>query len=135
MKWDIPVAINNINFAKKIFDDKPTLVINPCASICANNWRNWQVNRYAEVIDYAADTYGLTTVLTGGSTKQELAFGEAIAAQSCSLVTNMIGQTTLKQLQAMLSAAKIVITPNTGPAHNAAAADAPVIGLYASSNP
>ena len=135
MKWDIPVSTDDIAFAKKVIDGKPTLVINPCTSDRSNNWRNWEIKRYAEVIDYAAETYGLHTVLTGGSTKKELELGEAIATQSSTLVTNMIGQSTLKQLQALLSMAKVVIAPDTGPAHIAAATGVPVIGLYASSNP
>ena len=135
MKWDIPVSTDDIAFAKKVIDGKPTLVINPCTSERTNNWRNWEIKRYADVIDYAAETYGLHTVLTGGSAKKELELGEAIAIQSSTLVTNMIGQSTLKQLQALLSMAEVVIAPDTGPVHIAAATGVPVIGLYASSNP
>jgi len=135
MKWDIPVSEEDTAFAQKIFNGKPTLVINPCTSVRANNWRNWDIKRYAEVIDYAAITYGLNTILTGGPATEEREFGEAIAALTNNPVTNMIGKSTLKQLQAILAAAKLVIAPDTGPAHMAAATGVPVIGLYASSNP
>ena len=46
-----------------------------------------------------------------------------------------IGATTLKQLFAVISAADLVICPDSGPAHMATAAGRRVIGLYSSSNP
>lgn len=135
MQWNIPVSEHDVRFARQTLDDKPTLVINPCTSVRANNWRNWAVSRYAEVIDYAVNTYDLNIVLTGGPASEERDFGEAIAKQAKSPVCNMIGCSTLKQLQAILAAARVVIAPDTGPAHMAAATGVPVIGLYASSNP
>ena len=135
MQWDIPVSEDDIAFAQKTLDGKPTLVINPCTSVRANNWRNWRPERYARVIDYAAETYGLNTVLTGGPATEEREFGETIIAQTTTPVNNMIGRSSLKQLQAILGTAHVVIAPDTGPAHMAAATGVPVIGLYASSNP
>ena len=70
-----------------------------------------------------------------GPAKEERAFGEAIAEQAHTTVNNLIGKSSLKQLQAVLGAAHVVIAPDTGPAHMAAATGVPVIGLYASSNP
>ena len=134
-RWDIPVSEKDMAFAKHALGDKPALVINPCTSVRANNWRNWDIDRYAELIDYAADKYGLNTVLTGGPAIEERAFGEAVADKARAPVNNLIGKSSLKQLQAILSSAHIVIAPDTGPAHMAAATGVPVIGLYASSNP
>ncbi len=133
--WNIPLSSEDIAFAQKTLGDKATLVINPCTSVRANNWRNWKVERYASVIDYAAETYNLNIVLTGGPAPEEREFGEAIAAQTNQTVNNMIGRSSLKQLQAILASARVVIAPDTGPAHMAAATGVPVIGLYASSNP
>ena len=135
MRWDIPVAESDIAFARQAFGNKPTLVINPCTSVRANNWRNWGIDRYAAVVDYAAGNHGLNIVLTGGPAKQERAFGEAIAKKASAPVNNLIGKSSLKQLQAILGQARAVIAPDTGPAHMAAATGVPVIGLYASSNP
>ena len=135
MQWNIPVSKDDSAFARQALSGKPTLVINPCTSVRANNWRNWGIKRYAAVIDYAANTYNLNVVLTGGPAKEERAFGEAIAEQTHTTVNNLIGKSSLKQLQAILGAAHVVIAPDTGPAHMAAATGVPVIGLYASSNP
>jgi len=135
LRWDIPVSEEDIKFAQQSLDNKPTLVINPCTSVRANNWRNWDIKRYATVIDYAAVNYDLNIILTGGPSKEERAFGEAITDLAHTQVNNLIGKSSLNQLQAILAAARVVIAPDTGPAHMAAAAGVPVIGLYASSNP
>lgn len=134
-QWNIPLSNADIEFAKLSLDNKPTLVINPCTSVRANNWRNWDIERYAIVIDYAVANYNLNIVLTGGPSPEEREFGEAINERALSQVNNLIGKSTLKQLQALLNEARVVISPDTGPAHMAAASDTPVIGLYASSNP
>lgn len=135
LRWDIPVSEKDVEFAQQSLGGKATLVINPCTSVRANNWRNWDIERYATVIDYAAVNYDLNIVLTGGPAKEERAFGEAIADLAHTKVNNLIGKSSLKELQAILAAARVVIAPDTGPAHMAAAAGVPVIGLYASSNP
>ena len=48
---------------------------------------------------------------------------------------NLVGQTSLKQLYALLADADLVIAPDSGPVHMATAAGTRVIGLYATSNP
>ena len=135
LRWDIPLSDDDLAFAHKALGDRPSLVINPCSSIRANNWRNWDIERYANTIDYAAVNYDLAIILTGGPASEEREFGEKIISLSNSPVTNLIGKTSLKQLQAILASARVVIAPDTGPAHMAAATGVPVIGLYASSNP
>jgi len=40
MQWDIPISDDDIAFARKTLNSKLTLVINPCTSVRANNWRN-----------------------------------------------------------------------------------------------
>ncbi len=51
--------------------DRPTLVISPCSSHRARNFRNWGAEQYAQVCDYVAATYGARVVLTGGSSNLE----------------------------------------------------------------
>ena len=51
------------------------------------------------------------------------------------MVENLIGMTSLKQLAALISAADLVICPDSCPAHIATSFGTPVLGLYATSNP
>jgi heptosyltransferase I len=50
-------------------------------------------------------------------------------------VLDLIGQTTPKQLAALLGRTKVLVAPDTGPVHIATAMGAPVVGLYAVARP
>jgi len=135
-RWDIPVTEANEQFAREqIPDDRPALVLSPCSSQRARNFRDWRPERYAAVIDHAARVHGLHTLITGGPTERERTMAEAIQAHCQHPVENWVGQTKLKQLFALIRRAQAVICPDSGPAHMGTAAGTPVIGLYASSNP
>ena len=48
---------------------------------------------------------------------------------------DLVGQTNLKQLLALIGEASLVLAPDTGPTHMATIVGTPVIGLYAHHNP
>lgn len=132
--WDLPLSDSDLAFASAIVErPEKTLVISPCSSRRARNFRNWPVERFIEVVRHAERELGMQVILTGGPSTLELQYGEAIAAASHA--RNLVGQTSLKQLAAILGKAAAVITPDSGPAHLANAMGSKVIGLYASSNP
>jgi len=132
--WDIPLSADDHAFAKR-YTQHPTLIISPCSSQRARNFRNWAAEHYAAIVDYAYRQYGLHTILTGGPTALEQEYGENISQLANNPVTNLIGQTTLKQLLALLKHSQLLIAPDSGPVHMATTVNTPVIGLYASSNP
>jgi heptosyltransferase I len=135
MRWDIPVTLNDRQFAAETTAGPgPTCVISPCSSQRARNFRNWHVANYAALIENLQNTYGAKIILTGGPTEIEKNYGKEILARTQG-VTNLIGSTTLKQLFALICKTNLVICPDSGPAHMATAAGTPVVGLYASSNP
>ncbi len=136
LQWDIPIPAAARAFAREhIGDSERALVISPCSSQRARNWRNWSVAHYARIADYAARQHGLKVILTGGPTEIEHTSGREIRALADSRVTSLIGATSLKQLLALLSRASLLVCPDSGPAHMATAVGLPVIGLYATSNP
>jgi len=131
--WDIPIPETDQQQAELLLPgNEPTLVISPCSSM---SYRNWHSDGYAAVSDYAAHQYGLNIVLTGGPSITELEIGQEIETQCQAPIKNLIGKTNLKQLLAILGKAKLVIAPDSGPAHMATAVGTPVIGLYACTNP
>lgn len=134
--WDIPIPESAQDFVSQhLPGDQPVLAISPCSSNRARNWRNWSAEGYAQVADYAAEKYGMQVVLTGGPSQLEKDYGEKISALSQHQPINLIGQTNLKQLLAILQRATVLISPDSGPAHMATTVDTPVIGLYVTSNP
>lgn len=134
--WDIPLPDAAREFAQQALPgDQPTLVISPCSSARFRNWRNWAAERYAAVADHAMTQHGMRVVLCGGPTALERDYGQRITALMRSAPLNLIGQTNLKQLLAVIARGTVLISPDSGPAHMATAVNTPVIGLYATSNP
>jgi heptosyltransferase I len=116
-------------------DEQVIFVINACAVAKSRNWRNWHAEGYAAVADNVASTHGLRVVLTGGPSMEERTMAERIVELCQHKPLNLVGQTSLGELTALLKLAKAVLAPDTGPAHIASALGTPVIGLYAATNP
>ena len=134
-RWDIPVSADDEAVAARHIDGlQPTLIVSPCTGQRIRNYRNWSPERYAAIVDYVADRYGARVILTGGTTELERRYATEIATHARSPVVDLIGQTSLKQLLALIGRATAVLCPDSGPAHMATAAGTPVIGLYATSN-
>ncbi|MFL2554964.1 MAG: glycosyltransferase family 9 protein [Candidatus Rariloculaceae bacterium] len=135
LRWDIPLTESDREFAELWIDaDSPSLVISPCAGQRFRNFRNWSVENYAAIADYAAKEHGARVIVTGGLTELERGYSRGIVELAKTDVINLIGQTTLKQLLAVLERSSVVLCPDSGPAHMATAVGTPVVGLYATSN-
>ena len=133
LRWDIPLSDNERNFPQRFLEaDKPLVVVSPCSSQRSRNYRNWSVENYAATIDYLQDRYNCAVVLTGGNSETDRRYGEALAATGA---VNQMGRTSLKELLALIRAARLVICPDSGPAHMATTVNTPVIALFATSNP
>jgi heptosyltransferase I len=131
--WELPIPPDAREFVRQsLGTDAPILVISPCASASD---RNWHVQGYAALADYAAQRHGMRVVLTGGPSSGEREIGRAIAERARCQPLDLVGRTSLKQLLAVFEHAKVVVAPDSGPAHMATAVGTPVIGLYACSNP
>jgi heptosyltransferase I len=135
-RWDIPVSDRYREFAARfVTGNRPLLLISPCSSQRSRNFRNWDADNYAAAANYAVHKYNCRIVLTGGRSDVEQSYGRHIKRICGDSVDNLIGETSLKELQALIAAASGVLCPDSGPAHMATAAGTPVIGLYATSNP
>ena len=129
--WNMPLAEKDIAWCVQQTGDIPYMVISPAAS---KQQRNWLPNRYAEIADYA-HSKGLRVVLSGGLTEMEKQLGDKIINACNAPIINLIGKTSLTQLLVLLQNAKLVLAPDSGPAHMSTTVNTPVIGLYAHSNP
>ena len=133
LQWNIPLTPDVDQWRQKSLPQEgKILVINPSAS---DPRRNWTIEGYAQVADHVRKTYGWHIVLTGGPSPQEIDFATKIAQRCEMKTTNLAGKTSLKQLFATMQRADLVLTPDSGPAHIATAAGAPVVGIYMHSNP
>ena len=135
-RWDVPVGDRHREFAAQfVADDRPLLLISPCTSQRSRNFRNWDAENYAAAANYATQKYACRVVLTGGPSDIERDYGRRIKGVCGDRVENLIGQTSLKALFALMQVADAILCPDSGPAHMATAAGLPVVGLYATSNP
>jgi len=133
LDWNLPIPPPAMAFAASSFEaDSRVVAINPSAS---KPVRNWSIEKYAAVADYAAEKHGAAVVLTGGPAATEAQLAEAIENAVGSRLLNLVGKTSLKELLAVIDRASVLIAPDTGPAHMGTTVGTPVIGLYAASNP
>lgn len=136
LKWDIPIPHADKQRALQLTALKqPYLLLSPCSSNRARNWRNWSTEKYAATIQYAYEKHGLHTVITGGGSNEEKQYGETLASLHPEATLNLVGKTSLKVLFALIKKSQAVIAPDSGPIHMAVALQRPSIGLYATSSP
>ena len=136
LRWDIPLSDAHREFAAAVrVPGRPLLLISPCSSQRSRNFRNWSAENYAAAANHARHRFACRVVLTGGSSELEREYGRTIEDLSNGDVVNLIGQTSLKQLLALIDESDAVLCPDSGPAHMATTVGTPVIGLYATSNP
>ena len=129
--WQLPISAEHQAWAKEKIGGKPTLLI--CAA-ASKAFKNWTAAGYAALADHAADK-GFQVYLCGGPAKLERDLAAEIQRLSQSKPADLVGQTSLKQLLALIGEASLVLAPDTGPAHMATLVGTPVIGLYAHHNP
>jgi len=136
IEWNIPVSADDQAWSAEIAElARPLCVISPCSSQRARNFRNWSKENYGAVVTHLIERYDANIVITGANTDLENDYAATLAALGGNPVRNLVGRTSLKQLMALFSAADVVIAPDSGPVHMATAMGAPVVGLYATSNP
>jgi heptosyltransferase I len=129
LEWNLPLPEEARAYAAKLIPDAvPTLIVSPCSSHPA---RNWRAERYAAVIDHAVQRHGMRVLLCGGRSRLERETGEAIERHATVPLVNQIGCDTLPQMLALLARASVLVSPDSGPAHMATMVATPVIGLYA----
>jgi heptosyltransferase I len=150
LRWDLPLPNDALAYARDLVPEPResaaraadtagsaaahpgTLVISPCSS---HALRNWRAERYAAVADHAVRRHGMRVVLCGGPSALEREMGAAIERAAQQPLRNQIGRDTLPALLAVLARARVLLTPDSGPAHMATMVGTPVIGLYAATNP
>lgn len=132
LSWPIPISKEESEWAQEQASALGDFaVISPAASKAE---RNWLPERYAEVAEHLKSK-GLKVILCGGPAPIDRQLGDAIKEATQVIDEDFIGKTSLKSLLALLSHAKLVVAPDTGPAHMATTVGTPVVGLYAHSNP
>jgi heptosyltransferase I len=132
VRWDIPIPDDAHAWAAEQWPDgPPTLLVSPTSS---HALRNWQPQRYAAVMDHAANR-GWRVALIGGPSPGERNMADAVLAACRHIPLDFTGKDTLKKLMAMFCRTQLLLTPDSGPMHMANSVGVKVLGLHAASNP
>ena len=134
LQWQLPVSDAAIAEAAEKCPCERYVVISPCSSQRARNFRNWTLDGYVAVVEHLYNTYGVKAVITGGNRDIEHHYAKEIMERASTPVLNLVAQTSLQGLVALIQRASLVIAPDSGPVHFANAVGTPVIGLFATSN-
>lgn len=108
----------------------PLVVVHPGCTMPA---RTYPWEQFAAAADLLVAELGATVVFTGAP--DEVPLVEQIRARMKRHAYSFAGALEIVDLAALLAAASLVVTNNTGPMHMAAAVGTPVVALFALTNP
>jgi heptosyltransferase-2 len=117
---------SELAWARELLGEGMPLVINPGAAY--GSAKRWYPERFAEVGNRLAAEFGARIVLTGGPDETEI--GRDIAAAMDVAPLNLIGKTSVRQMMAVLSLCRLVVTNDSGPMHVAAAFGVPIVAVF-----
>jgi ADP-heptose:LPS heptosyltransferase len=105
------------------------------AFFLGSRWESrwWFSDATAEVVRRAARELGLGVVLLGSA--GEKGFAEEVAAGAGVPLTDLVGQTGLRDLVGIFHRARVAMGPDCGPMHIAAACGTPVVSLWGATSP
>ena len=90
--------------------------------------RNWSINNYAKLADEIMGKLKIKTVLLGAA--KEKGLSREIEKHMRNKPLNLVGKLNLRQLAAFLKKCTLLISPDSGPVHIAAALKTPLIVLF-----
>lgn len=110
--------------------DQPVIAIHPGSGAWVKRWTdaNWAITA-----DTLAREFDAAVVLTGGD--HELGLARAIAARMKTTPYIMAGETDIPALAALFARSLIVLGPDSGPLHLAAALGTPTVALFGPADP
>lgn len=129
--WALTLPEADLRWAQAYQSAQPLLLVCPAAS---KAYKNWTSEGYAALVDHA-HAKGMKVILIGSPAPQERDLAANIEKLTANVAENLVGQTSLSQLVALIKTARLVVAPDTGPTHMATLVGTPVLGLYAHHNP
>ena len=93
----------------------------------------WPPERFTSLADRLISECGADVILFGTSGEREIA--QSICSAMKGRAISLVGQTTMGDLPALLSACSVFVGNDSGAMHVAAAVGLPVVGIFGSTNP
>ncbi len=130
---DAMLAISTM-LADLDIDGRPLIVVHPGCSMPARTYP-WEM--YAQVIDLLIEQLGAFVVVTGMGNERALVAQvlDCVKDEHRAATLPLAGVLPFPEFCALIKAADLTITNNTGPMHISAAVSTPVVALFALTNP
>jgi heptosyltransferase-2 len=133
------VSDEEVNAARARFDlkgDLPLFALNPGAEYGAA--KRWPTECFIESVVMLHQRTNCRWLILGG--RGDRALGESVAVElrtriPATNITNLAGETSLRELCAVLKSCALLVTNDTGPMHVAAAVGTPVVVPFGSTSP
>jgi heptosyltransferase II len=106
------------------------VAINPGATY--GSAKRWFPERFAAVADELAGEFSARILLVGGPEERSIA--EEVAANMRTQPLNLAGKTSVRELMALLSQCRLLVTNDSGPMHVAAAVGVPIVAVFGSTD-
>lgn len=113
-----------------ISSNKPIICIHPGAGAST---KLWEIKKWARVADMLSTQFSASVIFTG--TASEIPLISMITQHTTEKVYVIAGSTNLGQLSALYDRALVVIGPDSGPMHLAAAVQTPTVTLFGPADP
>ncbi|MEW6095874.1 MAG: glycosyltransferase family 9 protein [bacterium] len=97
-------------------------------------YRCWGKNKFAQLSKCLIDQYNAKVIIVGSTSEKELGNWIVNFVENKNLI-NLVGQTTLTQLAALIRECNLFIGNDSGPLHIAGAVKTKAIGIFGPTNP
>lgn len=125
----LAVSQHDEHWAEKLIAllPRPLIAVHPGA-----RWetKRWPVDKFGELLTRAIAEWQAGVVILGSSAECDDADKLEQQLNAPNAVLNLCGQTTLKQLAAMLQRADAAVSNDSGPMHLAAGLGTPTLGIF-----
>ena len=114
-------------FVNHLFNlnEKPYIVIAPCA---LDSSKAWSKDQFARLCDAIAQEYQFNIVMIGS--KGDVEYINNIQSKAKAGIINLAGQTNMIQTASLLNRASIAIAHDSGPMHLAGYLNRPILALF-----
>jgi len=116
-------------FDKEGIDDNRIITLNPFSRW---KYKEWGYDKWAKVIDWLWEEYGIAMVIIGGIEEKEQS--EHMVQRCCGRIFNLTGKTTLGELAGVLNHSYLHLGVDSAAPHIAAAVGIPTITIYGPSD-
>jgi predicted lipopolysaccharide heptosyltransferase III len=96
------------------------------------SYKEWDYGKWAEIMDWLWNQYGMTAVVVGARGEREKA--EAMAGRGRTPIVNLTGRTTLTELAGLLKGSFLHLGVDSAAPHIAAAVGTPTVTIYGPSD-